>query len=124
MNRFPGICQLPPKSEPSRTNSIGAPGTGRSRRQFLAATAGTAVGGAGGRWGVLTGPVAAQSSGADLSKWSANADSVGTVVDERGESEVVATVDAQGNSGTSTFAPAALRIGPGTTVVWEWVGER
>jgi halocyanin-like protein len=47
----------------------------------------------------------------------------GSVVDERGSDEVTITVGAQGNGGAFAFGPAAVRISPGTTVVWEWNGE-
>ncbi|WP_254537879.1 halocyanin domain-containing protein [Halomarina litorea] len=92
--------------------------TTSTRRQFLATTAGTAVGAS-----VLTDSVGAQSGGVDLSEWFANTDGVSEVVDKRGESQVVVEVGAQGNGGAVAFAPAAVRVDPGTTVVWEWTGD-
>jgi len=47
----------------------------------------------------------------------------GSVVDERGSDEVTITVGASGNGGNFAFGPAAVRISPGTTVVWEWNGK-
>jgi halocyanin-like protein len=47
----------------------------------------------------------------------------GTVVDERGSDEVTITVGAQGNGGNFAYDPPAVRISPGTTVVWEWNGQ-
>lgn len=44
----------------------------------------------------------------------------GTLADHTGESEV--TVDV-GTGGGLAFAPPAIRIDSGTTVVWEWTGE-
>ncbi|SFG83813.1 halocyanin domain-containing protein [Halopelagius inordinatus] len=45
------------------------------------------------------------------------------VVDETGTSDVTVTVGASGNNGNYAFAPAAVRVDSGTTVVWEWTGE-
>jgi halocyanin-like protein len=44
------------------------------------------------------------------------------VVDKRGQDTVTVTVGADGNGGPYAFDPPAIRIDPGTTVVWEWVG--
>lgn len=46
-----------------------------------------------------------------------------TVVDETGKEEVTVVVGAEGNGGTYAFGPAAVRIDPGTRVVWEWSGD-
>ncbi len=45
------------------------------------------------------------------------------VVDERGADEVTVAVGAPGNGGALAFGPAAVRVDPGATVVWEWTGE-
>ncbi|AUV82304.1 halocyanin domain-containing protein [Salinigranum rubrum] len=45
------------------------------------------------------------------------------VSDRTGQSEVAVTVGAEGNGGAYAFAPAAVRVSPGTTVVWTWTGE-
>lgn len=44
----------------------------------------------------------------------------GTISDQTGKSEV--TIDVGAGNGLS-FGPAAVRIGTGTTVVWEWTGQ-
>ncbi|TQQ82662.1 halocyanin domain-containing protein [Halonotius terrestris] len=44
----------------------------------------------------------------------------GVVVDRTGENEVTVAVGA--NSGLS-FDPAAVKVSPGTTVVWKWTGR-
>lgn len=43
--------------------------------------------------------------------------------DRRGQSEVRVRVGAEGNDGDFAFAPAAVQIDPGATVVWEWTGN-
>lgn len=45
------------------------------------------------------------------------------VADRTGQSEVEVTVGAEGNGGSYAFAPAAVRVSPGTRVVWTWTGE-
>ena len=45
----------------------------------------------------------------------------GSIADETGDSEV--TIDVGAGSDDKAFDPAAVRIGAGTTVVWEWTGE-
>ncbi|MFD1633244.1 halocyanin domain-containing protein [Haloplanus ruber] len=47
----------------------------------------------------------------------------GTVVDRTGRDEVTVAVGAEGNGGGFAFDPAAVRVDPGTTVVWEWTGS-
>ncbi|WP_144905968.1 halocyanin domain-containing protein [Halobellus captivus] len=89
------------------------------RRRFLQASTAVAVGGA-----ALTAapPVSAQSD-ADLEKWFANVSNYEGVVDKRGADTVLVEVGAQGNGGGFAFGPAAVRVDPGATVVWEWTGE-
>lgn len=43
-------------------------------------------------------------------------------VDATGQDEVTVTVGEEAD-GTYVFEPAAVRVDPGTTVVWEWVGD-
>ncbi|ELZ29298.1 halocyanin domain-containing protein [Halosimplex carlsbadense 2-9-1] len=66
-------------------------------------------------------PAAAQST--DLTDWFSNVGNADGVVDETGKSEVTVEVGVSGNSGPFAFGPAAVRVDPGTTVVWEWTGE-
>lgn len=47
----------------------------------------------------------------------------GTVSDETGTDEVTVRVGASGNGGNFAFGPPAIRIDPGTRVVWEWTGR-
>ncbi|RDI70076.1 halocyanin domain-containing protein [Halopelagius longus] len=88
-----------------------------TRRTVLRGVAGSAVAGA--ALGAA-GPVSAQSSGLD--SWFSNTSNYDGVVDETGNSEVTVTVGAEANGGGYGFGPAAIRVDPGTTVVWEWSG--
>nr|WP_135806615.1 halocyanin domain-containing protein [Halorussus marinus] len=91
-----------------------------TRRDFLkgAATATAATVGA----GAAAGGATAQSD-ADLSAWFEDVGNYDGVVDETGSDEVTISVGAQGNGGGFAFGPAAVRVDPGTTVVWEWTGD-
>nr|WP_321112662.1 halocyanin domain-containing protein [Halorussus salinisoli] len=68
----------------------------------------------------LSGPAAAET---DLSAWFDGVSNYDGVVDETGQPEVTIEVGAKGNNGAFAFGPAAVRVDPGTTVVWEWTGE-
>jgi halocyanin-like protein len=96
---------------------------GVDRRTFLEGAAGAAT--AATALGAATTPAAAQdsNSGADLPGWFEDVGNFEGVVDETGKSEVTVEVGAQGNGGAFGFGPAAVRVDPGTTVVWEWTGE-
>jgi halocyanin-like protein len=98
-------------------------GTGVDRRTFLEGAAGAAT--AATALGAATTPAAAQDSNsdADLPGWFEDVGNFEGVVDETGKSEVTVNVGAQGNGGAFGFGPAAVRVDPGTTVVWEWTGE-
>jgi halocyanin-like protein len=70
------------------------------------------------------GTTAAQSSGGQgLGSWLSNTDNYDGVVDKTGQKNVTVTVGASANGGAFGFGPAAVRIDPGTTVVWEWTGK-
>ena len=45
----------------------------------------------------------------------------GTALDLTDRSEVTVGVGAEGNAGNNAYSPAAIRISPGTSVVWEWL---
>lgn len=45
------------------------------------------------------------------------------MTDRRGSDPVTVTVGAAGENGGLSFRPVAVRVSPGTTVVWEWTGE-
>ncbi|ADE04258.1 halocyanin domain-containing protein [Haloferax volcanii] len=62
-------------------------------------------------------------SGSDLDSWFAQTSNYDGVVDETGRSTVTVTVGSQANGGAFGFGPAAVRVDPGTTVVWEWSGK-
>jgi halocyanin-like protein len=78
------------------------------------------VGDAGGSGG---GGESTESTGPDYGDWFENVDNFAETVDRTGESEVTVTVGAEGNNGTYAFDPPAVRVDPGTTVVWEWTGK-
>jgi halocyanin-like protein len=88
----------------------------QTRRQILATT-GALVGA-----GLLARPARA-AEGTDLTEWFANTDGATTVVDARGQSTVEIAVGAVGNGGAFSFDPVAVRIDPGTEVVWTWTGN-
>ena len=46
----------------------------------------------------------------------------GTTVDETGSDSVEIAVGAEGNDGAYAFDPPAVRVTPGTEVVWTWTG--
>lgn len=45
----------------------------------------------------------------------------GDVADARGETRPTVEVGVAGNGGNRAYAPAAIAVDPGTTVVWEWL---
>ncbi|NEU58176.1 halocyanin domain-containing protein [Halorussus sp. MSC15.2] len=88
------------------------------RRTFLkgaAGVAGVTAAGVG-----ASAPAAAQSS---FDGWFENVSNYDGVVDETGKSEVTVEVGAKGNDGSFAFGPAAVRVDPGTKVVWKWTGN-
>jgi halocyanin-like protein len=89
------------------------------RRTFLG---GTALAMAGGAAAATARPTAAAEA-VDLSTWFSNVSNFDGVTDARGEAEVRVRVGAPGNGGGFAFDPPAVRVDPGTTVVWEWTGE-
>jgi halocyanin-like protein len=98
--------------------------TGMGRRTFLKASAGLA--GATAAGATASAPAVAQDSGSGQSPfdgWFDNVSNYDGVVDMTGNSEVTVEVGASGNDGNFAFAPAAVRVDPGTTVVWEWTGQ-
>ena len=46
----------------------------------------------------------------------------GTVADATGVERPTVTVGAAGNGGSRAYAPPAIAVDPGTTVVWQWTG--
>ncbi len=86
---------------------------------MLKATAAAATAGAVGVRGLPR--VGAQET--TLGDWLSNVSNFESVVDETGTDEVRIAVGAEGNNGAFAFDPPAVRVDPGTTVVWEWTGE-
>lgn len=56
-----------------------------------------------------------------VDEWLSNTGNYESIEDFRTEDSVTVKVGAQGNNGANAFEPAAIRITPGTTVVWDWV---
>lgn len=64
-----------------------------------------------------------QSSEPDYGGWFSNVSNYTETVDKTGQREVSITVGAKGNNGNYAFEPPAVRIDPGTTIIWEWSGK-
>lgn len=87
-----------------------------TRRRF-AGMAGT------GTAAVLGAPAAAARQQPDFDGWLSETSNYTGVVDRTGRETVTVTVGAEGNGGPYAYAPAAVRVDPGTTVRWEWTGQ-
>ena len=96
-------------------------GSSYSRRAVLRAGAGATLGAA--ALGTVPQGVAAAGESDEFTAWFDGVENYEGVVDERGESTVTVSVGAPGNGGAFAFEPAAVRVDPGTTVVWEWTGD-
>ena len=72
---------------------------------------------------VPTGGVTKPSADPDYGDWFDDVENYVGTVDVTGQKEVRITVGAEGNGGNFAFDPPAVRIDPGTTVVWVWSGE-
>ncbi|RYJ08153.1 halocyanin domain-containing protein [Halogeometricum borinquense] len=91
-----------------------------SRRTVLRGAAGAVTAGvAAGTAGTAT----AQSGEPNYSDWFKNTSNYDSTVDKTGKDTVTITVGATGNGGNFAFGPAAVRVDPGTTVVWKWNGK-
>ena len=73
--------------------------------------------------GVASHPAAVAEDPDEFTVWFEDVENFDGIVDRRGESPVTITVGAPGNGGDFAFKPAAVRVDPGTTVVWEWTGR-
>jgi len=62
-----------------------------------------------------------QSAGGEFDGWFDDVDNYDGVVDMTGTSTVRVQVGSQANGGAFGFGPAAVRVSPGTDVVWEWI---
>lgn len=65
----------------------------------------------------------AQNDEISFDGWFDNVENFDGVVDRTGQSAVTVQVGAQGNGGAFAFAPAAVAVDAGATVVWEWTGD-
>ncbi|WP_135662183.1 halocyanin domain-containing protein [Halorhabdus rudnickae] len=94
-------------------------GAETTRRGFLRGAAGTAVGTA----CVAGAGTAAGQNGVDFGGWFSDVSNFDGIVDRRGQDEVTVKVGVEGNGSNWAFGPAAVRVDPGTTVVFEWTGQ-
>ena len=62
-------------------------------------------------------------SGVDFGGWFSDVSNFDGIVDRRGQEQVTVDVGVEGNGSNWAFGPAAVRVDPGTTVVFEWTGE-
>jgi len=60
---------------------------------------------------------------ADFGGWLDDVSNYRGLVDETDGDQVEITVGAEGNDGNFAFAPAAVTVSTGTTVVWTWNGK-
>lgn len=87
-----------------------------TRRAFLAVAAGSLTVGA----GCLTDGGGGGGGSEGYGDWFDDVDNYDGAVDRSGQSET--RVDVGAEDGLA-FAPAAIEVDPGTTVVWEWTGR-
>jgi halocyanin-like protein len=88
------------------------------RRAFLRTSAGAAAATAA---AASAGTAAAQGE-IDYGGWFDDVSNFEGTEDFTGQDTVRVEVGAQGNGGAFAFAPPAIRVDPGTTVVFEWTG--
>ena len=118
----------------SRVSSVG-------RRTFLKTTSTVVVGGVvlagctgsssetndGGTVDTTNSPASGggtESDGASaFSGWLSDTGNYNNVVDKTETSEVTVSVGTSGNNGPYAFAPPAIEISSGTTVLWKWTGK-
>lgn len=97
------------------------------RRKFLRTAGGIAIASA---VAGCTGGESASAGGAgsdtgntgSVDEWLSDTDNYNGTVTDRTDTESV-TVDVGPEDNDLTFAPPAIRISPGTTVVWKWIGS-
>jgi halocyanin-like protein len=92
--------------------------TRHQRRDVLRGAAGVATGTA-----IASTPAVAQDSGTPFDGFFDNTSNFDDIVDKTGQAEIRIIVGAEGNDGAFAFGPAAIRVDPGTTVIWEWSGK-
>jgi plastocyanin len=100
---------VPPSTPPAATAV--------TRRTLLSGPAGATAAG-------LTGtPAAAQQGSPEFGGRLDGVSNYEGVLDRTGRDRVTVAVGAESNGGNDAFGPAAVRVNPGTTVVWEWTDE-
>jgi len=92
------------------------------RRRTVLRAAGTGLAAATLGAGV-SGSAVAQSGGPDYGDWFSDVGNFDGTVDMTGQSEVTVEVGVDANGGPYGFGPAAVRIDPGTKVVFDWVSD-
>jgi len=95
--------------------------TTAERREFLKQAA-LVTGGAAAAVGGTTGTAAAQ-EGPSYDGWFDDTSNFDGTYDYTGQDQVTVWVGTSGNGGNLAFGPAAIRVDPGTEVVWEWTGK-
>jgi halocyanin-like protein len=95
-------------------------GDGPTRRGLLRGLAGSA--GVLGATGAASG-APAEGGEVDYQGWFGDVSNFEGTVDRRGESSVTVRVGVEGNTSFFAFGPPAIRVDPGTEVVWEWTGR-
>jgi halocyanin-like protein len=91
---------------------------GPSRRGFLRGAAGVAATATGAT--ALAGEAAAQAS---FGGWLSDVQNYNGVIDRTGNDQVTVRVGVDNGGQPYGFGPPAIRVDPGTTVVWEWTGR-
>jgi len=96
-----------------------------TRRSALQTAAGTVAAGV---TGAAAAGTAAAQNGVDYGGWfgsdtGGETQNFDGTVDQTGQSSITVEVGAEGNGGPYAFAPAAVRVDPGTTITFEWVSD-
>ncbi|WP_266080844.1 halocyanin domain-containing protein [Haladaptatus caseinilyticus] len=114
---------MAPKPSENPTNDKQTTGTSRRRILTLGASLGvTTLAGCLGS-GTDSSDTTENTDGSAVDSWMSDALNYDGVVDKTGSDRVVVAVGAGGDTGPYAFDPAAIRVSPGTTVVWEWTGK-
>lgn len=108
----------------TRESNEPRPDDARTRRTVLRAAGGLAVAGllAGCTDdGNAVGPDAGGDGTTSVDDWLSGTDNYDSIRDLTGRDSVAVEVGPDGDE--FVFAPAAIRVDPGTTVVWQWIGS-
>jgi len=113
-----GTTTAPPSGTATGTTTADgetATGTGTTAADGETTAGGTTTGGGGGSLGSGTPDLGGYLD--DVGNYDGNIETF------PGSSTVTVEVGAEGNGGNFAFAPPAIHVANGTTVVWEWTGE-